>query len=461
MKNLLLVIVCIPLLVSAQEESKGIQFVNGLSWEQVHAKAKRENKYIFVDVFATWCGPCKMMDSYIYPNDTVGRAMKDKFISVKMQMDTSAHDSERVRSWYATARQFSRQYTIQGYPSFLFFSPEGKLVYKDLGYKSVPEFVDLISKAEDPGSLQYAGQLENYQNGKKDFKTMAGLAVFVKNVVGNRKLADSIAIDCKKHYLDTLSDELLLTKENIDFVREFSYLIDPKDNFFRLCYYEPAKVYEVTKDSGWARDWVYNAIELELDRQLLKDKKPLTKDPDWGKIASQIKSKYENVNVKSMILDYQVDYYATVKNWEKWAYYKNEWIEKNPQSGFIGAVLILNNSAWVAFLNCNDTIILKKALTWVEKAISILGDYTNSMDTKACLLYKLGRTNDAINLEQNAIEVCVNLAVKQGKDKNVYAAPFYPVIDKMKKGEPTYLDQGAIWTTESLERIKNSHDVFK
>jgi thiol:disulfide interchange protein len=47
------------------DTSKGINFENNLSWEQVKEKAKAENKYIFVDCYATWCGPCKAMDKEV------------------------------------------------------------------------------------------------------------------------------------------------------------------------------------------------------------------------------------------------------------------------------------------------------------------------------------------------------------------------------------------------------------
>ena len=62
--------------------AQGIKFEEGLSWEQVKQKAKTENKFIFVDCYATWCAPCKMMDKYVYQNDTVGEFVKDKFIYV-------------------------------------------------------------------------------------------------------------------------------------------------------------------------------------------------------------------------------------------------------------------------------------------------------------------------------------------------------------------------------------------
>lgn len=39
-------------------EGKGILFFNG-TFKEALLEAKKENKPIFLDVYATWCGPCK------------------------------------------------------------------------------------------------------------------------------------------------------------------------------------------------------------------------------------------------------------------------------------------------------------------------------------------------------------------------------------------------------------------
>ena len=36
------------------------------NWEAVKAKAKAENKPIFVDTYASWCEPCKWMDKHVF-----------------------------------------------------------------------------------------------------------------------------------------------------------------------------------------------------------------------------------------------------------------------------------------------------------------------------------------------------------------------------------------------------------
>jgi len=127
----------LPTLSKAQQ-GPGIHFEQGLSWQQIKEKAKAEHKYIFVDCFATWCGPCKMMDQMVYPNDTVGRLMNDKFLSVRMQFDTSKTDNEEVKASYADAHQLMADYQVNAFPTFLFFSPEGQLVHKGLGFLMLP-----------------------------------------------------------------------------------------------------------------------------------------------------------------------------------------------------------------------------------------------------------------------------------------------------------------------------------
>jgi thioredoxin 1 len=53
------------------EEGNGIQFQN-LSLEAAKKLAKETNKLIFIDVYAAWCGPCKMMARGPFQEEKVG-----------------------------------------------------------------------------------------------------------------------------------------------------------------------------------------------------------------------------------------------------------------------------------------------------------------------------------------------------------------------------------------------------
>lgn len=44
---------------------EAIQFQE-LPFKDLIAKAKKENKIVFIDAFTSWCGPCKMMERNIF-----------------------------------------------------------------------------------------------------------------------------------------------------------------------------------------------------------------------------------------------------------------------------------------------------------------------------------------------------------------------------------------------------------
>lgn len=58
-----------------------------LSFEEAIEKAKKENKLVFVDVYAEWCGPCKMLDRDVFPDKDLGKKLNKSFISIKVDGD--------------------------------------------------------------------------------------------------------------------------------------------------------------------------------------------------------------------------------------------------------------------------------------------------------------------------------------------------------------------------------------
>jgi thiol-disulfide isomerase/thioredoxin len=80
MKQIFLLFMLLPILATAQTDT-GVQFEHNLNWAAIQAKAKAENKYIFMDCFTTWCGPCRYMSAKIFPQKESGDFMNDKFVS--------------------------------------------------------------------------------------------------------------------------------------------------------------------------------------------------------------------------------------------------------------------------------------------------------------------------------------------------------------------------------------------
>src|ERR1700741_3886024 len=130
MKKLNILLVLLPLLSFGQ--GKGIEFVKMPGWKQGLARAKAENKYIFVDCYATWCGPCKQMDDEVYTQSEVGGYFNTHFISVKVQVDKTPADDQDVRKWYRDAASLQSTYGIKALPTFLFFAPDGQPVHRSV-----------------------------------------------------------------------------------------------------------------------------------------------------------------------------------------------------------------------------------------------------------------------------------------------------------------------------------------
>lgn len=114
--------------------SQGINFEQG-TWKDVLEKAKQTNKPIFVDVYTTWCGPCKAMSKDVFPQEIVGNYLNDKFISY--QIDAEKGDGIEV----------ARLYTVTAYPTYLFINPKGEFFYRFMGSMSAETFIEKTKEA--------------------------------------------------------------------------------------------------------------------------------------------------------------------------------------------------------------------------------------------------------------------------------------------------------------------------
>ena len=62
--------------------------VNWLTFSQVQDSLRHHPKKVFIDVYATWCGPCKKMDKTTYKNEEVVKYLNDNFYAIKLDAET-------------------------------------------------------------------------------------------------------------------------------------------------------------------------------------------------------------------------------------------------------------------------------------------------------------------------------------------------------------------------------------
>lgn len=467
LKVLLVTLFFLPKSAMSQSDPlyKGVRFEEKLSWQEIKDKARQENKYVFVDCYATWCGPCKMMDRDIYPHIGAGQIVADSFICVKVQMDSTWQDDSRIRSWYTDAKKIKKNYVVAALPTFLFFSPDGKLIHKDMGYKSVVDFRKMVQLSRDPRKPLMYAKYEDYKNGKKNCAELRELLDFTSELIGDKEMVQLMARDYYHNYLLRLESDSLFTKENIQFVMTYNAVLTPGDKYFSFFYDHPEKTDSIIGTPGVAKSIVEATIKrIELDSVLLAGNRSPIKLPGWNKLAKNIERKYPSIDVDKLMLDYKVNYYKNVfVDWTLWAKYKDIVIKKyppNPPYGLQVYIDINAEGSWRTFLRCNEIKTLKKAVEWIDLAMRI--DQEDSLktaeylDTKASLLYKLGKVDEAIKLESQSLDLLSDLLTRN--KVNPDAIPERRIIlDLMKSGKPTYLQDGADWDKAALARINNKN----
>lgn len=113
-----------------EDTASGIQFHRG-TWDEALQLAKKENKLIFLDVYATWCGPCKKLKKTTFSDKEVGKLFNNTFINVSL-------DAEQGEGGV-----LAQKYQIEAYPTLLFIDAEGKVVKGASGYRNPKELIEL------------------------------------------------------------------------------------------------------------------------------------------------------------------------------------------------------------------------------------------------------------------------------------------------------------------------------
>lgn len=414
MRHLLnLLFFLLPLSLLAQD--KGVHFVHGLNWQQVQDKAKAEQKYIFMDCYTTWCGPCKYMSSQIFTQDKVGDVMNNNFVNIKVQMDSTEDDNDEVKSWYAEGHNIAAKYGIVAYPTFLVFSPEGKLVHRIVGSTQTgDEFIVRAKEALDPAT-QYYTLLDAYRNGKRDAAFLYNLSTAALHAYDD----DNSGV-IFKDYLATQQD--LYTADNLKLLQSFTR--SSADKGFAIMMENPEKVNAVL-GNGVAENITKRIILYEeIVPVLFNRQAPIAGEPNWNGLLASLKAKYPTKAEEIMAYS-KVVFYMNRGQWSDFGpavvAFMKTYGDKVSQGD-------MNEYAWTVFQNCSDETCLKNALEWSKKSFA-KEDNPAYIDTYANILYRLGRTQEAIEWETKAMALVNNEQEKKS---------FQQTIDKMKAGQKTW-----------------------
>ncbi len=205
LRPLLFVLLFFAGLSANETRAQGIDFFHG-SWEEALELAKQQEKIIFVDAYAVWCGPCKRMAKTVFTDPDVGVFYNEHFVNMKLDMERGE------------GLKFREKYPVSAFPTLFYIDYTGEVIQQVKGFQKADAFIDLGKKAlsKVDRSKQYA---EEYEKGNRDpeliFKYVKAL-----NQAGKPSL--KIAND----YLRTQTD--LTTPFNLRFIYEAAIEADSR-----------------------------------------------------------------------------------------------------------------------------------------------------------------------------------------------------------------------------------------
>ncbi len=95
--------------------------------------AKKEKKLIFMDLYATWCGPCKSMQKNILSRQDVGDFMAKNYVCAKYDIDKP------------TGKELAKKYAIRTIPTYIVFDTDGHVLLFVSQIMTPEEFIEKFS----------------------------------------------------------------------------------------------------------------------------------------------------------------------------------------------------------------------------------------------------------------------------------------------------------------------------
>ena len=231
MKQLKLLFVGL-LLVAANGLFAQITFTEG-TFEEALAKAKAEKKNLFIDFYANWCGPCKVMAAQVFTIPPVGDYFNEHFINCKLDCDAAAN------------KEVVKRYKVESLPTLMFLDSKGEVLRTLVGAVT-PDVLMLEAQIATGEELPFEKLYEKSRKEKKNTELQQKLLIRAPHFIGTQNGYNQ---EKWKVRIDALFPEYLKTKK-------LENMINPTD-FTILSLYHP----EMEKQDG-----IFDFVVKNYDR---------------------------------------------------------------------------------------------------------------------------------------------------------------------------------------------------
>ena len=371
----------------------GIKFDEG-NFSSLLAKAKKENKLIFLDAYASWCGPCKLMAKNIFTLQSVGDYYNSHFVNAKMDMEKG----EGVA--------LAKKYNVRAYPTYLFINGDGEIVHRVLGYVEEKPFIQFAKDAEDP--KRNIGALKaRFEKGDADPEFLKNLAMLT--IYEDANFSGKVT----KKYFEVKFDKAFSQEDIQLLLTGLMNTEDPRYEIFKNKKEEIVKILPAAQYEAFDKNIKMNTI-------VKKAYNPETKTLNTEYFLTETEKVFGKEQAEKMLVRVKASY--ALKN-KDFATYEKLTLEQYKDFSKANSNE-LNSVAWNFFENVKDKKSLQTAILWAQESVKKDESYANT-DTLANLYNKVGDKKNARLWAEKSVE----LAKKSGED----AAETQKLLDSLKK----------------------------
>ena len=354
------------------QNSGEVLFFEG-SWADAQQEARATGKYLYLDMYTDWCGPCKWMDKEVFTDSTLATFMNDRFVC----FHADAEKGEGI--------QLAMKYRIRAYPTHLVFDSEGQLLHSFSGGMEAPIFQE---------------QLERILN-RDDQIPLAGIspqleldypAFFHEAREKRKRVPDSIM----SAYLAEHED---WTDEAVWSVIFFCAWSDDVRTYIN----ENRSMLEAHFGAECVADKLEDFNRIDLNRAIER-KDEVLRDTAIARLVHVYPEGFRDVMAARLHSQYAVG----TGNWGEMRRLLLEQLDDDDPTMRNSQ---LNSACWTLYLKCDDRAHLDWAVGVME---DVIAEEPTCMyvDTYAALLFKTGHYDEA---EQQALRA-IDIGVKAEED---------------------------------------------
>jgi thioredoxin-related protein len=356
-------------------------------WAGARKLAEAQKKILLVDFYTDWCGWCDEMDKTTFKDSAICAFINEYFIPLHLNAEKGIGITAAMK------------YRVSAFPTFGFYSPDGHMITKSLGYQKPEGYrttLENVVELERKGSY-YKGVSPTLEIEYPDFYRIA----YGQN--GERKYPDSIVV---VKYLAQQTD--LFSEPNFSIICRFTtspttdqFFLDNREKYTELYGREDVeqKVYSI----------IYDKVQLSIR----------AKDTSLLGSAFSMIDRYTLEKRDENKSWYRSMYYKGIGDWKLYAGVIDEGLKKGQMDDDA-----LNQASWTIYEKSEEPGSIQMALHWMERVVTTTPSYA-FLDTFASLLMKDRQYQRA---EEYALK-----AIQTGKANNENVKPTEKLLDKIRE----------------------------